>query len=82
MPFIGHDDVSGEDHMATIRQAADDPGTVPVPVTLFGVRVEVSDVAPHLGFGVERIIFRMPPASSNVVLPLVTEAASIGQALS
>ena len=42
---------------------------------------ETSDVARHVVPGVERIIFRMPPALSDVVLPMVTEAASIIQAI-
>ena len=81
MPFIGHDDVPSEHHVARLHQAADDLGVTPVPITFFGARLETSHVARHVVPGVERIIFRMPPASSDVVLPMVTEAASIIQAI-
>jgi probable F420-dependent oxidoreductase len=82
MPFIGHGDVSGKDHVSTIELAAEHLGVVAVPVTLFGAPVDASDVAPNIVAGVERIIFRMPPASSDIVLPMVIEAASIVRSLS
>jgi probable F420-dependent oxidoreductase len=81
MPFVGHDDVTIDDRMAKLHQAADDLSVAPVPVTVFGVRVETDDVARHVVAGVERIIFRMPPASAYIILPMINEAASIVQDL-
>ena len=71
MPIVGRDPV--DDGIADLKVRAEKAGRDPatVGVTLFGVRPDEAKLAAWRDMGVERVLFHLPPAGRDGVLPLL-----------
>ena len=75
MPIVGRDSIA--DGLADLRRRAERAGRDPaaVSVSLFGARPDETKLAAWRDLGVERVLFTMPPAGSDKVLPLLDQYA-------
>ncbi|MGH7897639.1 MAG: LLM class F420-dependent oxidoreductase [Candidatus Binatia bacterium] len=78
MPIIGRGDsiVAGmRDLAARAEKAGRDPRSI--PVTVFGVRPDEKTIAEFREAGVERVLFALPPAPQDTVLPILDGYAKL-----
>jgi alkanesulfonate monooxygenase SsuD/methylene tetrahydromethanopterin reductase-like flavin-dependent oxidoreductase (luciferase family) len=77
MPIAGRDasDEDIGDLRARAEKAGRDPATV--GVTLFGARPDEAKLAGWRALGVERVLFPLPPAGRDAVLPLLDRYAAV-----
>ncbi|MGH8907297.1 MAG: LLM class F420-dependent oxidoreductase [Egibacteraceae bacterium] len=64
-------------HIVELGERAADRGRAALPVTLFGVRAREDDVAYWQGAGVERVLFPLPPAPADEILPRLARYAKL-----
>jgi len=71
MPVVGRDALETDiaDLRARAERAGRDPATV--GVTLFGARADEAKLAAWRALGVERVVFWLPAAGRDAVLPLL-----------
>jgi len=81
MPIVGRDPV--DDGIADLKARAEKAGRDPatVGVTLFGARPEEAKLAAWRDMGVERVLFHLPPAGRDRVLPLLDRYAALAATL-
>jgi probable F420-dependent oxidoreductase len=79
MPIAGRDNL--EEGIADLRQRAERAGRDPatVTVTLFGARPDEAQLAAWRELGVDRVLFHLPPAGRDQVLPLLDKYAALAQ---
>ena len=77
MPVIGRDPI--DDAIADLRARAEKAGRDPasVGVTLFGARPDERKLAAWRDMGVERVVFPLPPAGRDAVLPLLDQYGTL-----
>ncbi len=77
MPIVGRDPI--EDAIADLRQRAEKAGRDPATVTvsLFGARPDESKLAGWRDLGIHRVLFNLPPAGRDEVLPLLDKYAAL-----
>ena len=77
MPVVGRAPV--DDGIAALRARAEKAGRDPatVGVTLFGARPDESKLAAWRALGVERVLFGLPPAGRDAVLPLLDRYSAV-----
>jgi probable F420-dependent oxidoreductase len=77
MPIIGRDPI--EDGIADLRQRAERAGRDPATVTvsLFGARPDEARLAAWRDAGVARVLFTLPSAGRDRVLPLLDQYAGL-----
>ena len=69
MPIVGRGDRSVEDGMLELRRMADEAGRGPIPVSIWGVRPEAQAIDHWQSEGADRMIFGLPAAGREQVLP-------------
>ncbi len=60
-----------------LQRLAKDAGRAAIPVTVFGSPMRQETVEQYEAVGVHRVVFFMPPAPANVVLPRLKHAAEV-----
>jgi probable F420-dependent oxidoreductase len=77
MPIAGRD--ASDEDIADLRARAEKAGRDPasVSVTLFGARPDEAKLAAWRALGVERVLFALPPAGRDAVLPLLDRYAAV-----
>jgi hypothetical protein len=58
---------------------ASEAGRGPIPVTIFGPQADAAVIEAHAKLGVDRIVFGLPPASRDTVLPLLEQRAKLAR---
>jgi probable F420-dependent oxidoreductase len=81
MPVVGRDPLETDiaDLRARAEKAGRDPATV--GVTLFGARADEAKIAAWGALGVERVVFGLPPAGRDSVLPLLDRYGALAAKL-
>ena len=81
MPVVGRDALETDiaDLRARAERAGRDPATV--GVTLFGARADEAKLAGWRALGVERVVFWLPAARRDAVLPLLDRYAALAARL-
>jgi|SRR5262245_7538915 len=76
MPIVGRDSI--DDGLADLRQRAERTGRDPatVTVTLFGARNDEAQLGKWRDAGIDRVVFHLPPAGADKVLPLLDQYAA------
>ena len=69
MPIAGRRGPPIEERWAELREMAAAAGRGPIPLTVFGVQPDPRLVDHWLSVGAERVLFGLPAAASDVVLP-------------
>jgi probable F420-dependent oxidoreductase len=77
MPFVGFGDFDVAAKMDELNTLAAEQGRGPIPTTVFGLPVEDGAADAYVAPGVTRLVFRLPPAAAEVVLPLLAHAKVI-----
>lgn len=77
MPYVGFEGLPVSEKAAELNERAAALGRGPLPVTIFGLPVEEGVAEPYLVPEVERLIYRLPPAPADTVLPMLARAAEI-----
>lgn len=77
MPYAGFEEVSVVEKAGRLNEMAAAVGRGPLPITIFGLPVENGVAEPYLVPEVDRLIYRLPPAPAETVLPLLETAAEI-----
>jgi probable F420-dependent oxidoreductase len=77
MPVVGREPV--EDGIADLKRRAAAAGCDPASVTvsLFGARMDEAKLAAWRDLGVTRVIFGLPPAGADRVLPVLDQCAAL-----
>jgi probable F420-dependent oxidoreductase len=78
MPIVGRGESIAEgirDLHALAREAGRDPASI--PVTVFGARADEKTIAEYEAAGVERVLFPLPAAEADKVLPLLDGYAKL-----
>ncbi len=77
MPIVGRDPI--DDAIADLRQRAERAGRDPATVTvsLFGARPDESKLATWRDLGVARVLFPLPSAGGDRVLPLLDQYSAL-----
>ncbi len=77
MPIVGRDPI--DDAIADLRQRAERAGRDPATVTvsLFGARPDESKLATWRDLGVARVLFHLPSAGGDRVLPLLDQYSAL-----
>ena len=82
MPIVGRGADFG-DRIAELRRLAEAAGRDPgIPVTLWGARPDPEAIERALELGIDRLIFVLPPASREEVLPRVERFAELARKFS
>ena len=81
MPVVGRDPLETDiaDLRARAEKAGRDPATV--GVTLFGARADEAKIAAWGALGEERVVFGLPPAGRDSVLPLLDRYGALAAKL-
>jgi probable F420-dependent oxidoreductase len=75
MPIPGRSQTPLDQKMAELNRLAAEAGRGPIPVTLFGVRPDPATIDRYQQMGVNRLIFGLPSADADRVLPLLERCA-------
>ncbi len=77
MPIVGRDPI--DDGLADLKQRAERAGRDPatVTVTLFGARGDEAQLARWRDLGIARVLFHLPPAGADKVLPMLDQYAAV-----
>jgi probable F420-dependent oxidoreductase len=75
MPIVGRGNRSIEDGMVELQRMAQQAGRQPIPVTAWGVRAEPQAIDHWMEQGAERVIFGLPAAGAEQVLPRLERCA-------
>jgi probable F420-dependent oxidoreductase len=77
MPIVGRDPI--DEGIADLRQRAEKAGRDPATVTvsLFGVRPDEGKLAAWRDLGIHRVLFNLPAAGRDEVLPLLDKFAAL-----
>lgn len=62
-----------------LNHMASEAGRGPIPVTIFGPQADPAVIEEHVKLGVDRIVFGLPPASRDKVLPLMEQRAELAR---
>ena len=65
------------------RRMAEDAGREPgdLEVTIFGLGPKIQDAAPYVEKGADRLVFALPPAGEEQVLPLLDRYRELAESL-
>jgi probable F420-dependent oxidoreductase len=77
MPLAARPGGALDDRIVELQRLAAERGRPPVPITLFGAPRDPEAVAHYESLGVERLIFMLPPAGADVVLPKLDSYAEV-----
>ncbi|MEE8346421.1 MAG: LLM class F420-dependent oxidoreductase [Dehalococcoidia bacterium] len=81
MPIPGRGDTTMSDRIAELNRLAKEAGRERIPVTVFGAPAR-AEVIRHYGeAGVDRCVFWLPPATADVVLPILDRYAELTASL-
>lgn len=75
MPIPGRGQTPLDQKMVELNRLAAEAGRGPIPVTLFGVRPDPATIDRYQQMGVNRLIFGLPSADADRVLPLLERCA-------
>lgn len=76
MPIPGRSREPLDEKIARLNTMAAARGRGPIPVSLFGVRADPAQIERYAVAGVSRLVFALPAATGDVVLPLVQRFAA------
>ncbi len=82
MPIPGRNPVPLEERIADLNRQAAARGRGVIPVSVFGARIDPDVIERHQRAGVSRVVFGLPPAGADVVLPLLGRCAEIVRSFS
>jgi probable F420-dependent oxidoreductase len=77
MPLGRRTDFKGR--IAELNRMAADAGRKPIPVTIFGAVPQPEVIEGYIEVGVERVLFNLPPAPANEVLPILKRHAELAK---
>jgi alkanesulfonate monooxygenase SsuD/methylene tetrahydromethanopterin reductase-like flavin-dependent oxidoreductase (luciferase family) len=82
MPIAGRDD-DLEEQLPAFRSMARDAGRDPssLEVSLFGVAAKESVVERYRALGADRVVFGLPSAAADALLPMLDAAAKLARRL-
>jgi probable F420-dependent oxidoreductase len=69
------------DRIQELQQRAKDAGRGPIPVSVFGARPDPATIEHYAEIGVTRVIFGLPAASAEQVLPVLARCAEAMRAV-
>ena len=79
MPIDGRGRDNFGARIAELNELAAEAGRGPLPVSLFGVGSDPARIEAHAKAGVERVVFALPPAPADVVLPKLAARARLAE---
>ena len=77
IPHPNRGDSPLADRLESANKKLAEAGRSPVPVTLFGVGADESELALYQQLGVARVVFRLPPKGRDDVLPVLDRFAKV-----
>ena len=79
MPIDGRNREDFAPAIAELNELAAEAGRGPMTVSLFGVGSDPARIEKHARAGVDRIVFLVPPAPADVVLPTLEKRARLAE---
>ena len=79
MPIDGRQRADFGAAIAELNDLAAEAGRGPLPVSLFGAGSDPARIEKHAKAGVDRLVFVLPPAPADVVLPKLEERARLAE---
>ncbi|MFN8556412.1 MAG: LLM class F420-dependent oxidoreductase [Dehalococcoidia bacterium] len=79
MPIAGRGGAPLHERIAELNNMAAVAGRAPVPVSIFGTRPERIAIERYLELGVHRMIYWLPPAGADEVLPFLARCAEVSR---
>ena len=79
MPIDGRNREDFAPAIAELNDLAAEQGRGPMTVSLFGVGSNPARIEKHAKAGVDRLVFLVPPAPADVVLPMLEERARLAE---
>jgi probable F420-dependent oxidoreductase len=79
VPHPNRGDSPLADRIAVANQKLAEAGRQPVPISLFGVGADESELELYKNLGVARCVFRLPPKTRDEVLPVMDRYASLAE---
>ncbi len=79
MPIDGRQRADFGAAIADLNDLAAEAGRGPLPVSLFGAGSDPARIEKHAKAGVDRLVFVLPPAPADVVLPKLAERARLAE---
>ena len=79
MPIDGRQRADFGAAIAELNDLAAEAGRGPLPVSLFGAGSDPARIEAHAKAGVDRLVFVLPPAPAEVVLPKLEERARLAE---
>ena len=77
MPIGRYGDLSGR--IEELNRLADESGRGRIPITIFGAAPKAEVIDAYAEGGVERLLFHLPPAPRDEVLPLLEQRAGLAR---
>ena len=77
MPIGRYGDLSGR--IEELNRLADESGRGRIPITIFGAAPKAEVIDAYAEGGVERLLFHLPPAPRDEVLPLLEQRAELAR---
>ncbi len=82
MPIGGRGQADFSGRIAELKELTTAAGRDPIPVTIFGPRADAETIEHYRELGVERIVYPLPSAPAETVLPLLEARAELVKAYS